>query len=258
MAAIKRILLVVLFLFLPAVSRAATGEGGRGVKRAREILTRIDDLWRSTSSHGIMSMRVVTSHYQRNLKLEEWSRGKEESLVRIIYPRKEKDTATLKNGSTVYTYLPRTDRTIRLTSSMMMGTWMGSHFTNDDLVKESRLADDYDPRIVFEGVRDGREIMELHLIPGSDAAVVWDRIEVEVELGRDLPILCRYYDEDNLLVRTLFFSEPRLFDGRLVPAVMRVVPEDNPGEFTEIRYLKLEFGLSFPDSFFSVNQLRRR
>jgi len=205
-----------------------------------------------------MTMRVVTSHYQRRLKLEEWSRGKEESLVRILYPNKEKGTATLKSGKIIYTYLPRTDRTIRLTSSMMMGSWMGSHFTNDDLVKESRLADDYDPKIVFEGERGGRKIIEIRLHPRPDAAVVWDLIEIEVDRALDLPRVCRYYDEDGRLVRSLFFTRPRRFGRRLVPSVMRVVPEDKEGEFTELTYLSLEFGLDFPDGFFSVNHLRRR
>lgn len=97
--------------------------------------------------------------------MENWTQGKEKSLVRLLSPRKEKGTITLKSGNAIYTYLPKTDRTIRLTSSMMMGSRMGSHFTNDDLVKESRLSDDYVPQIIFEGDRDGGNIIEFALEP---------------------------------------------------------------------------------------------
>ncbi len=246
----------VIFVLFPVPVQAAGI--GRDTARARAIMTRVDDLWRAESSHGVMVMRVVTAHYQRNLKLEEWSRGRDESLVRILYPPRENGTATLKSGNTVYTWLPRTDRVIRLTSSTMMATWMGSHFTNDDLVKASRLADDYDPGIVFTGVRHGIDLIEIALRPRPDAAVVWDRILVEVDRSRTLPLVCRYYDEDGQLVRSLFFSGVKMMDNRLLPTVMRMVPADKPGEFTEIRYQSLEFGLVFADSFFSVNQLRRR
>lgn len=189
--------------------------------------------------------------------MEHWSKGKDKSLVRIISPLKEKGTATLKSGNTIYTYLPKTDRTIRLTSSMMMGSWMGSHFTNDDLVKESRLSEDYDPRISFEGERNDQDIIEFTLIPKPDAPVVWGKIVTTVTSDNHLPITSLYYDEDMDLMRTLTFNEVKEMDGRLLPTVLRVEPEDKKGEYTELIYEKIEFGVELPDSFFSILQLRR-
>lgn len=126
----------VFFIFNADLSLAQSNKSAS--ERAKKILRQVDDMWRGNSSHGIFAMQVKTAHYTRNMRLEGWSRGKEKTLVRILAPRKEKDTTTLKAGNNIYIYLPRTDRTIRLTSGMMMGSWMGSHFTNDDLVKESR------------------------------------------------------------------------------------------------------------------------
>ncbi len=135
------------------VDASLSAETKNPTEWAKEILRKIDDLWRGDSSHGILTMKVQTKNYTRTLRMEGWSKGKENSLVKIISPLKERGTATLKSDSTIYTYLPKTDRTIRLTSGMMMGSWMGSHFTNDDLVKDSRLEDDFDPTISFEGER---------------------------------------------------------------------------------------------------------
>ena len=106
---------------------------------SEDILNSVDDLFRGTSSHAIMKMVVTTAHYTREMTLEAWSRGKEDSLVRILKPEKEKGTATLKAGSNIWNYLPKVNRIIKIPSSMMGASWMGSHFTNDDLIKESRM-----------------------------------------------------------------------------------------------------------------------
>ena len=111
---------------------------------AKAIIDRTDRLLRGESSHGTVEMKVTTRRWKRTLVLDIWSEGTDKALIRILEPRKEKGTATLRVGSQIWNYLPKIDRTIRVPSSMMMGAWMGSHFTNDDLVKESRLIRDYE------------------------------------------------------------------------------------------------------------------
>jgi len=202
-------------------------------------------------------MVVKTEHYTRTMTMENWTKGKEMSLVRILSPLKEKGTVSLKNENTMYTYLPKTDRVIRLTTGMMMGSWMGSHFTNDDLVRESRLSEDYDPQILYEGVRDGENIIEFALVPKPDAPVVWGRIVITVRTGDLLPLASFYFDEDMVLARTLTFSDIREMGGRLIPAVMHMVPADKPEEYTELIYERIEFDIELPDSLFSLMQLRR-
>ena len=227
-------------------------------ERAKEILRKVDDMWRGNSSSITVTMRVKTEHYTRTLQMEGWSQGKEKTLVRILSPLKEKGTATLKSGTTIYTYLPKTDRTIRLTSGMMMGSWMGSHFTNDDLVKESRMEEDYHSEISFEGERDGVRQLEFTLTPKPDAAVVWGKKIMTVIAESYIPIRETYYDEDMKIVRTITFSDIKVLGGRRLATVLRVVPEDKPGEYTELVYEKMEFDLKFKDGFFSIARLKRR
>jgi hypothetical protein len=203
-------------------------------------------------------MQVKTAHYTRNMRMEGWSKGKEMTLVRVLSPLKEKGTATLKSGNNIYTYLPRTDRTIRLTSGMMMGSWMGSHFTNDDLVKESRMEEDYDPTITFEGRRDNQDIIEFSLIPKPDAAVVWGKVVLTVFADGFIPIVEYYYNEDMKISRTMTFSEVKLLTDRRLPTVMRVIPADKPEEFTELVYETLELNVKLSDDFFSIANLRRK
>ena len=250
------IISVIIFLnYQLCLSFGQENSGAR--QRAKEILRQLDDMWRGTSSHSILTMHIKTSHYSRTMRLEGWSLGKEKSLVRVLSPLKEKGTATLKSGNNIYTYLPKTDRTIRLTSGMMMGSWMGSHFTNDDLVKESRMEDDYDPTISFEGKRDGQEIIEFTLTPKPDAAVVWGKIVAIVLSNEYIPLQYYYYDEDMNVARTIHFSKVEQLAGRLRPKVMKVVPADKPNEYTELIYEDLELGVKIKENFFSLAQLKR-
>ncbi len=236
------------------------GAGGIATAAAqetpREIMDRVDRILRGESSHGFATMEVVTQHWERTLEMEIWSLGTEYSLVRITAPRKEAGTATLKAGRDIWNYLPRVDRTIKIPASLMMGAWMGSHFTNDDLVKESRLVDDYEIEIGFEGLREGEEIWEFVLRPRPEAPVVWGRIDYEVRKRDLMPIRARYFDEDGELVRTLTFGEYRKMGGRLVPALMIMVPREKPGERTLVRYSGLDFDVDLDDSFFSLRSLQ--
>jgi len=252
----RRSILLMLIILLAASFIAIADE--QNSKRASEILRSVDDLWRGRSSHAITTMRVKTKHYTRTMRLEGWTKGKEQTLFRVLAPLKEKGTVTLKSGTNIYTYLPKTDRKIRLTSGMMMGSWMGSHLTNDDLVKEARLEDDYEARISFEGLRDGQNIIEFTLIPKPEAPVVWGKLLLAVSTDTWTPLNEVYYDEDMQIVRTFSFTNMKLLAGRQRPSVMRVVPADKPEEFTEFVYESLELDIEISDRFFSVSNLKRR
>jgi hypothetical protein len=222
----------------------------------REIMDRVDRILRGESSYGTATMDVVTEHWERSLTMEIWSLGTEYSLIRITAPRKEAGTATLKAGDDIWNYLPRVDRTIKIPASLMMGAWMGSHFTNDDLVKESRIIEDYDIAIAFEGTRNGTALWEFILTPKPEAAVVWGRINYEVRKSDLMPTWARYHDEDGNLSRTMTFGEYKTMGDRLVPTVMEVRPEDKPGERTVVLYGNLEFNIDIDRTFFSLRALR--
>ncbi len=225
---------------------------------ARDIMERVDRLLRGDSSHGVATMEVVTEHWERRITMELWSLGTEYSLVRIQAPAKEAGTATLMANDDIWNYLPKVDRTIKVPVSMMAGSWMGSHFTNDDLVKESQIVEDYDIEIAFDGERDGTAVWEFRLTPKAEAAVVWGHVEFQVRQSDTMPLWARYYDEDGGLVRTMRYTEFENLGGRTVPFVMEMQPEDKPGERTTVRYQELDFDIEIDRSFFSLQNLKRR
>ncbi|HUK64046.1 MAG TPA: outer membrane lipoprotein-sorting protein [Dongiaceae bacterium] len=230
----------------------------RAQPTAREIVDRVDRMLRGASSRGDLVMEIATAHWTRSLEMRVWSLGTAYALVRVTAPPKEAGTATLKVNEEVWNYLPRVDRTIKVPPSLMMGSWMGSHFTNDDLVKESRMIDDYDIAIGFEGDRAGVAVWEFVLTPKPTAAVVWGRVVEQVRKADLMPTWARYYDERGNLARTMTFSDYRTFGARLVPAVTVVRPADKLDERTTIRYRQLEFDVPLQADFFSLRNLQER
>ncbi len=235
---------------------AALPAGPAHAQTPKEIVDRVDRLLRGESSKGDLTMQITTRQWKRSLDLRVWSLGTDYTLVRVLAPRKEAGTATLKVKTDVWNYLPRVDRTIKIPPSLMMGSWMGSHFTNDDLVKESRMALDYDIVISFDGVKDGVRVWELTLTPKPEAAVVWGKVVEQVRKDDLMPVWGRYYDDAGHLARTMTFSDYKVMGGRKVPMRMAVVPADKPGESTVILYHDLQFNIGLRPDFFSLRSLR--
>ncbi len=130
-----------------------------------KILDSVDDLYRSNTSYGILTLSVTTTNWQRALTLEQWSKGEDRHLIRVLKPKKEKGLTTLRVDANVWNYMPKVKRVVKIPSSMMASSWMGSHFTNDDLVKQSRMVKDYTFSVTYEGKREGKNIIEISCIP---------------------------------------------------------------------------------------------
>ena len=222
----------------------------------RKILDSVDDIYRSNTSHGILTLAVTTTNWQRTLTLEQWSKGKNKHLIKVLKPNKEKDLATLRVDTNVWNYMPKVKKVIKIPSSMMSSSWMGSHFSNDDLVKQSRMVKDYDYSTSFEGIRDGIDIVEITCVPKMNAAVVWGKVEVIVYREDFIPLRLIYYDEDLNLSRKLEFSNIQIIDNKKIPLKMQMVPENEPGESTTIQWKEIKFDLTISDDFFSLRKLQ--
>jgi outer membrane lipoprotein-sorting protein len=221
---------------------------------ARELLDGYDDMYRGESSTATMIMNVKTARWERSLRMKVWSKGEEKSLIRIESPAKEAGVTTLKVDDNIWNYLPKVDRTMKVPAGMMGGSWMGSHFSNDDLVKESRMADDYTYSITERPDGEtGNWVVQCEA--KADAAVVWGKVLVKLRPDR-LAETITYWDEKGVLIRTMSFENYTDVGGRLMPLTMRLIPEDKPGEFTEIIYDELDLDVEVPDSMFSLQALK--
>jgi outer membrane lipoprotein-sorting protein len=238
-------------------SAAAFEPGKRAEHNPREILERVDKMMHGDSSSGILAMTVQTEHWTRTLEVQFSTKGDDRFLVRILSPKKEKGTATLRSGSDIWNYLPKTNRVIKVPSVSLASSWMGSHFTYDDMLKDRRLADDFQSAVTNEEATESGLLVEITGTPKPDAPVVWGSIRVVVNTDLDLPRWIRYYDENGGLVRTLEFSDIGPLGGRRLPRRQRMTPAEKPGEFTDVVYRDLVYNPDLDDAFFSLRALQR-
>jgi outer membrane lipoprotein-sorting protein len=220
-----------------------------------ELLNATDDVQRGTSSAAVLLMEVKTARYERKVTLRTWSKGKDKSLIVIEAPAKDKGIATLKVGDNIWNYLPKIDRTMKVPSGMMSGSWMGSHFSNNDLVKQNRLAEEF-TAVIEARPTGGLGSWVLRLTPKPDAPVVWGAVLVTVS-AEIVPESIEYFDEDGVLARTMRFDNVQDIGGHKVPMVMTLIPADKPDEHTQLTYQSLQFDVELQDSLFTLQGLRQ-
>jgi len=243
-----------------AVSWLAAGwPGDRAQANApadvQTILKRMDDLYRSRSSTSEITMTIITPNWQRTLVLRGWTRGQDRMFVRILSPLKEQGVGTLKIGNEMWNYFPKTDKVMKLPPSMMMSSWMGSDFTNDDLVKEYRLADDFTSRLIQpEKAEPG--VIYIESRPKEGLPIIWDKTIAAIRESDLIPLSQDFFDERGTLVRSLRFAEVKKFGTRSVPSVMEMIPRTKEGYKTVVRYDKLAFDVPLSDEIFSLRNLQ--
>ena len=224
---------------------------------AREIVKTMDELYRASSSYTLMEMEITTPHWSRTLKIKAWSKGMDHTFLRILEPKKERGMATLRLDNEMWNFLPKTNKVMKIPPSMMMGSWMGSDFTNDDLVKEYTFLDDYTFEITnIENPEEG--VVYVKCTPHEDLPIVWGHIVIAVKKDGHLPLWQKYYDEKGVLMREMLFKEVKTFGKRTIPAVMELIPKNKKGQKTVVRYVEAEFDIPIEKETFSLRNLRTR
>jgi outer membrane lipoprotein-sorting protein len=221
------------------------------------LLERIERAMEGRSSVSTMTMSIKAASWSRQLKLKTWAAGRDFALVRVLEggPR-ETGMMTLKRQKQLWNYLPQAGRVMKLPSGMLGDSWMGSDFTNDDLVRGSSIVDDFTSS--FEGAvkQDGRDAWRLVLTPKPGAVVVWGKVEMIVDRATCVPLLERFYDEDGALARTMAFGELRQVGWRQFPARMSIKPADSARE-TVISYDEIQLDVDVPEETFSLRRLQQ-
>ncbi len=238
--------------FLPALIWLALA-GPALALDVQALVREVEQQYMGASSHARTLMQVRTAHWERSLEMEAWSLGRDYFLVRILEPAKERDLSTLKRAREVWNYLPKVDRVIKVPPSMMGGSWMGSHITNDDLVKANHIDEDYTLRLHME--TDSHFVVEC--LPKPEAAVVWGKIVYRIRKDPRVPEQVDYYDEAMVHVRAILFDDVQTVSGRTVPLKLTVRPQEKPDEFTVMHYRDLVYDLDLDETFFSLRSLKR-
>ncbi len=241
-----------IFIILLVLSNTATF-----AQDIKEIIRKSDEKFRGNSSEGEMTMIIERPTWSREVTMKNWSLGNEYSLIYITAPAKEKGQVFLKREKEMWNWVPNIERMIKIPPSMMMQSWMGSDFTNDDLVRESSIVHDYTHKLLGEEIIDGYNCYKVELTPLDDAPVVWGKVIIWISKEEYYWLKSEYYDEDGELVNTEILSEVKQMDDRKIPTRMEMIPADEPGNKTTIIFRNMKFSVKLDESFFSQQNMKR-
>lgn len=222
---------------------------------AQAIIKKLEKNLRGDYMYSTMRMIVTSKRGTRTVKIESWSEGNDKSFVKILYPKKDKGITFLKIDNQMWQYIPKIERTIKIPPSMMLQSWMGSDFTNDDMVKESSLEEDYHAKLLS---RDANSAT-LELIPKPNAAVVWGKIIIDVDLKNAVPVQEIFYDDMMQKVRVMTFSNIEQHGSHRIPMVMELRPLDASKKTNRTKVIleKVNFDAKIDPSYFTKQALKR-
>ena len=221
------------------------------------IVRQADEKFRGTSSIGELTMIIERPSWTRTVSMKNWTLGNNYSLIYITAPAKEKGQVFLKRDKEMWNWVPNIERMIKIPPSMMMQSWMGSDFTNDDLVKESSMADDYDQKLLGGEEFGGYQCYKIQLIPNDDAAVVWGKVIMWISKEERHWLKAEFYDEDEYLVNTEILRDIKKMDDRVMPTRLEMIPADEEGHKTTLIFDKIDFDVKIDESFFSQQKMKR-
>jgi outer membrane lipoprotein-sorting protein len=223
----------------------------------KEIVQKAQDKINGLSSQGIMKMTVVRPAWSRDVTMKSWSKGDDYYLILITFPARDKGQVFLKREFDMWNWMPSISRMIKIPPSMMSQSWMGSDFTNDDLVKMNSYVNDYTHKVTGDKTIDGIDCYQIEMIPLPDAAVVWGKVLVWIAKEEYYQLRVEFYNEDMLLVNREICSEIKQMGDRKLPSKMIMEPVNKEGHKTIIEIIEMEFNKPFPEGFFSQQNMKK-
>jgi hypothetical protein len=237
-------------ILIPAAAAPAAEPGGY------ELVEHVERLLWGKTNYGVSEMTVTTPRWTRTLKMRFWMDRPRYTLIRILAPPKEQGIGSLRIRAEMWNYLPKVARIIKIPSSMMLQPWMGSDFSNDDLVKESSMLEDYThARLGMERL-DGVPVFRVQSIPKPEAAVVWGKLVYFIRVADRLPLKQEYYDERGELIKVMTFSDVRTLGGRVIPTRWSMQPVAKPGNCTEMLIREITFDRPIDRGLFTLANLQ--
>jgi outer membrane lipoprotein-sorting protein len=240
------------FIFIIAIYFSNTLQA----QSAKEIVQKADEKMRGNTMQAEMIIRTIRPSWTREMQCKTWMKGNNLAMIIIQSPAKDKGIGFLKRKKEVWNWMPALERTIKLPPSMMSQNWMGTDFTNDDLVKESSVVEDYNHTITGDTVIQNRNCYIIEMIPKPEAAIVWSKVIICIDKKDFLELHSRFYDEDGQLINTMNSYDIKLMNDRIIPTRFEMIPADKKGQKTEMIYKNIQYNKPIEDNFFSVDKMK--
>lgn len=237
-------------LFLLIISTPAIAE------TASEIVRKADLQMRGESSYTETTMQIIRPDWTRTMSMKAWTKGADYSLVLVTAPARDKGSSSLKRNKEMWNWIPSIERVIKIAPSMLGQSWMGSDFTNDDLINQSSIVVDYTHRLLREEKFDNVACWVIEAIPKENAPVVWGKLVLHISMDQYHQRKVAYFDEFDELINTMITLEVKEIGGRALPTRMEMQPADTPQQKTVLTYQLAAFDFDLPTSFFSQSNMK--
>lgn len=224
---------------------------------AEEVVREAYKKMEGESSRAEITMQIVRPGWERSVTMKSWSMGEDYSLILITAPARDEGTAFLMRNNEIWNWLPDVNRTIKMPPSMMSQSWMGSDFSNNDLVRESNVVTDYTYEMLGDSTVSGHDCYKIEMIPKPDAPIVWARVISYISKDDYLNLRVEYFDEDDVMLRVMTGSDIKELGGRMLPAKMEMYPLEDEGNKTVLIYHDMEFDIDISERFFSIQNMKR-
>ena len=224
---------------------------------AKEVVQKADKNIRGETSQAKMTIKIIRPTWSREMEMKTWSKGDDYAMILITSPPREEGTAFLKRKNEVWNWVPSIERNIKLPPSMMSQSWMGTDFTNDDLVREASAVSDYDHKHLGKETISGKECYKIEMIPKPSAAIVWEKVIVWIDAEIFLQLKAEFYDEDGELINILNSRDIKEMGGRKITSKLEMIPVDEEGYKTVIIYNDIVFNKEIKDEFFTTRNMKR-
>lgn len=226
-------------------------------QEAKDIVKNADKKAKGNTSIANITIQTIRPTWTREMTVKAWTKGNDLSFILVLAPAKEKGVVFLKRKKEVWNWIPSIERNIKMPPSMMSQSWMGTDFTNDDLVKEASILEDYNHSFLEDVIVDGRSCYKIQLLPKPKSAVVWGKVIMDVDKKDFMMLYVEYYDEDGVLINTMHCSDIKLLGDRLLPGKMEMIPANKKGNKTVLIYNSLVFDTPLDDSFFTTQNITK-
>jgi outer membrane lipoprotein-sorting protein len=223
---------------------------------AKDIVIESDKSMRGDSSFSELTMRIIRPTWSRTMSMKSWTKGQELSLVLVTAPAKDKGAASLKRQKEMWNWIPSIERVVKIAPSMLGQSWMGSDFTNDDLINQSSIVVDYTHELLGEDMFDGENTWVIDAFAKPDAPVVWSKVKLWISKDNYLQRKVEFYDEFEEKINTMQTFDIKELGGRMVATRMEMIPADKDGHKTEIMTHQAQFNFDIGDDFFSQSQMK--
>ncbi|MEN8247068.1 MAG: outer membrane lipoprotein-sorting protein [Thermodesulfobacteriota bacterium] len=241
-----------IFLFIVFFGMAGLAQADS----ASEIITKADLKMRGQSSYTEMTMQIVRPSWTRSMSMKAWTKEQNYSLVLVTAPAQDKGSSSLKRFKEMWNWVPNIERIIKIAPSMLGQSWMGSDFTNDDLINQSSIVVDYIHKLIKEEAFDKAPCWVVEATPKPNAPVVWGKQVIWISKGEYNMRKVEYYDEFEDLINTMSTFDVKTLGGRKIPARQEMQPADKPDQKTVLLYHKAQFNFDIPTDFFSQKNMR--